>query len=194
MTQLPALRLLGLVLLGAVISPLGDHIHVATGTTAYDEMWLRIGDSPLWFPLFVGISTAALAETRVRLGGVRAAVSTRWAVGGVAAVMAMYAATGLLRGQPTALGVTLIAGLAIVVWSVIGDGRGAVCGVVAAVTGTATEAILSEAGVFHYASDSDGLLGVAPWLPFLYFTFGVVAAVLGEVSRSRNDQPVSSGG
>ena len=39
----------------------------------------------------------------------------------------------------------------------------------------------STPDVFAYAEDSDSLLGVAPWLLPLYFTFGVVAAVVGEM-------------
>jgi hypothetical protein len=32
----------------------------------------------------------------------------------------------------------------------------------------------------------DALFGVAPWLPALYFAFGVVAALLAEIGASRD--------
>jgi len=41
---------------------------------------------------------------------------------------------------------------------------------------------VSNAGVFTYADSCDELFGVAPWLVPLYFAFGVVAALLGEIA------------
>ena len=35
---------------------------------------------------------------------------------------------------------------------------------------------------FLPATHSDALFGVAPWLPALYFAFGVVVALLGEIA------------
>ena len=75
-----AVQLLGLFLLGAVISPLGDHIHVPTGTTTYfDRTFPFVWDSPLWFSLAVGLGTAALAEIRARFGSLRSRPDVRWA-------------------------------------------------------------------------------------------------------------------
>jgi hypothetical protein len=62
-----------------------------------------------------------------------------------------------------------------------------VCGALAAIVGPAVEIALSKLGVFAYYDDSDGLFGVGPWVPPLYFAFGVVAALLGEVA-SKNQQ------
>jgi hypothetical protein len=76
----------------------------------------------------------------------------------------------------------LIYSLAVITWCVLGDGSGAVCGVLAAIGGPIVEAVIAEAGVFRYADDSDALFGVAPWLPALYFAFGVVVAVLAEIA------------
>ena len=54
------------------------------------------------------------------------------------------------------------------------------------VIGPAVEAVVSAAGLARYAEDSDALFGVAPWLPALYFAFGVVVALLAEISQRRN--------
>ena len=62
------------------------------------------------------------------------------------------------------------------------------CGVLAALGGPLVEALLVGAGVFRYADDSSALFGVAPWLPALYFVFGVGVAVLAEIA-ARDRQP-----
>lgn len=36
--------------------------------------------------------------------------------------------------------------------------------------------------MFAYNADSDGLFGVGTWLVPLYFAFGVVVAMLGEIA------------
>jgi len=58
----------------------------------------------------------------------------------------------------------------------------------AAIGGPIVEAVLAWTGVFRYADDSDALFGVGPWLPALYFAFGVVVALLGEIA-AKNRQP-----
>ena len=40
-----------------------------------------------------------------------------------------------------------------------------------------------ELGAARYAADSDGLLGVAAWLPCLYFAAGAVASGLWAALR-----------
>lgn len=56
------------------------------------------------------------------------------------------------------------------------------CGILAAVCGPAIEIAIAAAGHFRYADDSDALFGVAPWLIPLYFAFGIVAALIGEIA------------
>ncbi|GAC1405714.1 MAG: hypothetical protein NVSMB60_25130 [Mycobacterium sp.] len=56
--------------------------------------------------------------------------------------------------------------------------------VLAALGGPIVEAVLVAAGGFRYADDSSALFGVAPWLPALYFPFGVGVAVLAEIGTS----------
>ncbi|RNL77677.1 diacylglycerol-binding protein [Nocardioides marmorisolisilvae] len=184
--RLPVLG--ALFLLGAAASLLGDHFHVSTLTTAYLDrahdvpfLW----DSPIWFPVLVGAGTAGLADLRLRLGAPRTSVEPRYAVGGIAAVLGSYAFTTALGGFPDAVSVTLIAAPAVLVWCFIGDRFAVVCGVLAAVVGPAIEIALVKADVFKYSPDSDSLFGVGPWLPPLYFGFGVVASVLGELAVRR---------
>ena len=81
----------------------------------------------------------------------------------------------------------LVYSLAAITWCALGDRYGAVCGAIAAVVGPAVEAVLAAAGLARYAVDSDALFGVAPWLPALYFAFGVVTALLAEIATSSVD-------
>jgi uncharacterized membrane protein len=104
-------------------------------------------------------------------------VTTRHGLAGAAAVIGIYVVTALEHSAPAVPVTVLIIALAVITWCVIGDGPGAVCGVLAAIGGPIVEAVLAGAGVFRYADDSDSLFGVAPWLPALYFAFGVVVAV-----------------
>ena len=50
--------------------------------------------------------------------------------------------------------------------------------VAAAVLGPLAEILIVEIGAASYTPGSDGLGGVAPWLPCLYFAAGAVAAGL----------------
>jgi hypothetical protein len=181
-------RLLVLVLLGALVAPFGDHGHVATATTAYLEPAHAlpfIWDSPPWFPLMVGLATAATAELRLRLAAPRTGLRVRDGIAGIAAVMGLYALTALLHGAPLATATLLVAALAILTWRGFGDGPALVCGILVGIAGTAVESGLVAGGIFRYAGDINRLFGVAPWLPALYFAFGVVAAQLGEIAAAR---------
>ena len=136
---------------GAAASLIGDHSHVATGTTEYlTDAVPFIWSSPIWFPLLVAFATVSLAELRMRAP--RTLVTPRQGVAGVAAV----------------------------------------CGVLAGIVGPIVEAVIAGAGVFRYADDSDSLFGVAPWLPALYFAFGVVVAVLDEIAAKDREPSVRS--
>src|SRR4051812_1139397 len=94
--RLPWSSAVGLFVLGAVVGPIGDRLHVLTGTTHYEPTsWPKIGVMPLWFPLFVGIATVLLAELRLHLGPSREDLTARQAVAAVAAVLGIYAVTAL---------------------------------------------------------------------------------------------------
>lgn len=179
--------LAGLFVLGAVLGPVGDHIHVVTGTTRYFDTWVPvIGDSPLWFPLLVGAATATLGELRVRLAPVRPGLDVRHGVGAVAAVLVLVAFTGILNGTSIFALTVLAVALAALTWAAFGDHPALVCGALAAVGGPAAEIIGTWTDLFDYTDSADGLLGVAPWLPALYFAFGVAAALLGELAARRS--------
>jgi uncharacterized membrane protein len=179
--------------LGAAASLTGDHSHVATGTTEYlTDAVPFIWSSPIWFPLLVGVATASLAELRLRLRAPRTSVTARQGLAGVAAVIGIYIITALEHAAPAVPVMVLIYALAAITWCVLGDGPGAVCGELAADGGPIVEAVLAEAGVFRYADDSDALFGVAPWLPALYFAFGVVVAVLAEIAAKDRQLSVRS--
>jgi hypothetical protein len=160
---------------------------VATGTTRYLDRGVPfVWDSALWFVALVAAATAATAELRLRLGPPRELPDRRAPADGVTAVagvLGIYAVTALVHAQPLGPATILVACLAALLWASLGaDPAAAICGAVAAVAGTGTEIALSAAGVFEYGERFDGLLGVAPWLPFLYFGFGAAAARLGELA------------
>ncbi len=75
-----------------------------------------------------------------------------------------------------------------ITWCALGDKPSVVCGVLAAIIGPIVEIVLVKAGVFAYSADSDQLFGVGLWLPALYFSFGVVVAMLGEIA-AKDRQP-----
>ena len=183
--RLSAAALAGLFALGAAGGLLGDQGHVASGTTAYlpsSKDVPFVWESPLCFPALVGLLTASLAEVRLRLAPTRRAGGAEDGVAAVAAVLGLYALTALIRHQPLGVATVLIYALAALTWRALGDGApAAACGALAAIAGVAGEIALVAGGVFEYAPGIDPLGGVPPWLPALYFAFGVVVARLGEL-------------
>jgi hypothetical protein len=176
-----------LLALGAVASLIGDHSHVATGTTEYLSFAVPfVWSSPIWFPLLVGLATVSIAELRLRMPALRTSVTARQGLAGVAAVVGIYVTTALVHTAPPVPANALIYALAVITWCALGDRWGAICGVIAAVVGPAVEAVVAAAGLARYADDSDALFGVAPWLPALYFAFGVVVALLAEIGSLRH--------
>lgn len=190
--KLRAPELVLLFLLGAGASLVGDHSHVVTGTTEYfTDAVPFVWSSPVWFPLMVGAATASLAELRLHLPDVRTDVSARQGLAGIAAVIGTYVTTALVHSASSVPGTTLIIAMAVIAWCALGDKASVVCGVLAAIVGPIVEIVLVKLGVFAYNADSDGLFGVGPWLPPLYFAFGVVAALLGEIAV-KDRQPVGA--
>lgn len=177
-------------LLGFGIGLAGDATHVASGTTAYDWAGVpALWSSAIWFPFVVGLAVLGAAEV-----GHRLALPTRprtWThvVAGAAAVLALYALTAALRGQPMTVSIVLCSAIAVLIWA-WWDPTPAVLGlaVLAAVLGPVAEMGVVAVGAAHYASDADALGGVAPWLPCIYFAAGSVASgVLGALTRTRAD-------
>jgi hypothetical protein len=180
-------QLLALFAVGALGGLVGDQGHVASGTTVYLQHGVPfVWRSAIWFPMLVGTATAAAAELRLRLGRTRPGDALE-AAGAIAAVIGIYAVTALVRHQPLGPATALVAALAVLVAARLADGPpGLLCGAAAALGGTAVEVVMVKAGVFRYADAIDPLAGVPPWLPALYFAFGVVAARLGEILACRS--------
>lgn len=175
-----------LFLIGGVAALLGDHGHVVTGTTFYTTDAVPfLGSSPVWFPVLVGLAAVSLAEIRLHLPSVRTAMTLRQGLAGIAAVVGSYLVTALVHTGPAVPTTALISAFAVLIWCAFGDTPALVCGALAAVIGPVVEIVLAHAGLFGYAEVCDGLFGVAPWLVPLYFAFGVVAALLGELASAR---------
>lgn len=178
-----------LFVLGGLAALIGDHSHVATGTTVYyTDAVPFVWSSPFWFPLLVGSATVSLAELRLHLPAPRADVTARQGLAGIAIVVGMYVTTALLHGSPVVPATALICVAAIITWCVFGDGAAAACGAVIAIVGPAVEIGLVGLGVFAYNPGSDVLFGVGPFLVPLYFAFGVVVALLAELVVARRPQ------
>jgi hypothetical protein len=171
---------LTIVLLGAAVALAGDACHVASGTTQYKWDGVpAIWRSAIWFPVLVagGVLALALAgrDLAARLPAAR--VRTRADVAPAAgAVLGLYALTAVVHDQPDTVSVVLTAAIAVVIWGVWDPSPGAaIGGAVAAVTGPLVEILVVAIGAAEYGPGSDQLIGVAPWLPCLYFAAGAVA-------------------
>ena len=175
-----------LFVLGAAASLIGDHSHVATGTTEYlSDAVPFVWSSPVWFPLLVALATVSIAEVRLHMPGLRTTVTARQGLAGVAAVVGIYVTTALVHTAPPVPANALIYALAVITWCAlaIGGARSAAGRRSRRPGGRGRR---RRAGLARYADDSDALFGVAPWLPALYFAFGVVAALLAEIAWSRH--------
>lgn len=172
--------------IGAAGGLVGDAAHVLTGTTTYlDEGVPFIWESALWFPLAVGAATALTADLRLRLGPARADGDLGETVAAIASVLAIYALTALFADEAEGATTILIVMLAALVAVRFGGGRPAlICAALAATLGPAAEIAIVEAELAAYAPTSDGLFGVALWLPALYFAFGIVVSRLAELAAT----------
>ena len=165
--------------LGAFVGLAGDATHVASGTTTYE--WADvpvIWKSQIWFPVLLtaAVLGAAFAGRGANLPAIRRRTRAD-ALTGAALVLALYALTALLRGEPATVTVVLTGAIAVAIWAWWDPSPGAYAlAAVAAVLGPAAEALLVELGAATYADDA--LAGVAPWLPCLYFAAGAVASGL----------------
>ena len=174
--------------LGFAIGLAGDACHVASGTTHYDWDGVPVlWRSAIWFPFLVGGAVLAGAWLCERVGPAPARSRTSAdALLGAAVVLALYALTAALRHQPATVSVTLTGAVAVAAllwWEPSVRGLGAAAA--AAIAGPAAEIAIVHAGAAHYAGDADALLGVAPWLPCLYFAAGAVVATLWPALAGR---------
>jgi hypothetical protein len=179
-----------IVVLGAGVGLAGDACHVASGTTHYEWDGVpTIWRSAIWFPVLLAGGVLALALTgraltaRFPASRVRTRANVVPAAG---AVLGLYALTAVMKGQPTTVAVVLTGALAVVIWGVWDPSAGAALGgAVAAIAGPLAEIGVVAAGAAEYAPGADGLGGVAPWLPALYFAAGAVAFRLWDALSVR---------
>lgn len=169
--------------LGFLTSLVGDACHVSSGTTEY--LWPSVPNiwrSAVWFPFLVGASIVGAARAGIRARLPARKRTRQDLVLAVAAVVALYAITATLRGTPTTVAVTLCSGIAVMIWRWWDPSGGAFSiALGAAVLGPLAEIVIVAIGASRYAGDSSLLLGVAPWLPCLYFAAGAVASGLWKV-------------
>ena len=154
---------------------------MASGTTHYEWSGVpTIWRSAVWFPVLVAGAVLLAAWLAERADLPAAKVRGRIdVVLGAGVVLALYALTAALRGQPTTVSVVLTAAVAVTIWAWWDPSPGALLvAVAAAVAGPLAEIGITAAGAASYADDSDALGGVAPWLPCLYFAAGAVASRL----------------
>ncbi|CAN5647365.1 hypothetical protein BH10ACT11_BH10ACT11_09480 [soil metagenome] len=177
-------QILVLFTIGALGGLAGDQAHVASGATRYlDHSLPFVWRSEIWFPVAVGLGTVSVADLRLRLAPARAPFDLRQAGEAIAAVLAIYAVTALVTDEATGSSVLLVTMLAALVSARYADGwPGLTCGLLAAIVGPVVEIVVVHNDIAEYGSNVDGLFGVAPWLPMLYFAFGVVVARLAEMS------------
>lgn len=166
--------------LGTVISLAGDACHVASGTTRYKWDGVpSIWRSAIWFPVLVAVGVLGLALLGHRLAARYPPIRARTlldVIPAAAAVLGLYALTAALHGQPTTVSVVLTAAVAVAIWGWWDPSPGAALGgALAAVTGPLAEIVVVALGAAEYTPGSDGLAGVAPFLPPLYFAAGAVA-------------------
>jgi hypothetical protein len=166
--------------LGFVVGLAGDATHVASGTTAYETDVPELWRSAIWFPFMVSgaVLLAAWSAERAALPAARERGRAD-VVTAAALVLALYALTSALRGEPATVSVVLTGAIAVAIWCWWDPSPGSLLVAAgAAVAGPLVEIGIVELDLAHYADDADALGGVAPWLPCLYFAAGAVAARL----------------
>lgn len=183
-----------IAILGLTVGLAGDACHVASHTTRYEWSGVpAVWRSAIWFPPLLSASVLAAAWVSDRADMPAARLRTRAdAATGAALVLALYGITALLRHQPTTVSVVITGSLAVAVWAWWDPSPGAlaVAGA-AAVLGPLAEIVIVAVGAASYADGVDGLAGVAPWLPCLYFAAGAVASRLWA-AIARDGVPVST--
>lgn len=169
---------------GALLGPIGDHFHVATGVTEYlttvGIIWL--GNSPLWFALLVGGLIGGLAAfIGVMARGEPGRAPLGLVIVSPLIVLGLYLTTSFYPWRDGGSLELLMTAAAVAMALVFDRSRlGVVVGVVAAVGATAFEFMLVQLGVFRYLPGSDELFGVAPSLLPLYFAASICAGAVGR--------------
>jgi hypothetical protein len=179
--KLPAWGLAVLFAIGVAGGLIGDAGAVSAQTTVYlDHSVPYIWESPIWFPVLVGLGTVALGMVRLRLGPTRPGFDLRIGIGAWAAVVAIYSITSLAGDDGTAA-TSLVLTLGVLTACVLADRPGLICGLIAMVAGPIAEIVIVDLDLSEYTSANDSLFGVGLWLPGLYLAFGVAVARITEL-------------
>ena len=170
-----------LFLVGAVLVPAGDVVHVLTKTTFYNPSQLEytlFGIIPYWVPLLFGFGgVGAGIHTRLVRNKFprKREVKTSQVLISACVFIGMYFLSGLLPKTWITDAVLLLCSVGL--FAFVGDLT--VGGVLQAlgvmIGGTGFEIFLIHQDVFSYTDLHNELFGVAPWLPFLYLGVAVSA-------------------
>ena len=188
-------KILIIFAVGFIVGPIGDFYHVHTGTTTYPpEIYgFYFLGLPFWVPLLFGGAALAVGLSHPSFDQMLGpkhrrpgAQSLSRVLIGLVFFLGAYILSGYL---PVSFGWhndLILALLAIVAWALLDwTWQGLVLGALTAIAGTAAEIILVHLGIFSYLPPRNTLLGVAPWLPWLYFNASVAVGNLGRsLSRS----------
>jgi hypothetical protein len=173
-------ELLFLFAVGAGGALIGDAGNVQEGVTRYlDDSVPFVWESPLWFPVLVGLAAAATGVLRLELGPPRPGFDPRILIGAWAATVGIYAVTSVVPDDGLA-STALVTMLGILVACFVADRPALICGIAAAVAGPVVEIAIVELEYSEYTRSYDGLGGVALLLPGLYLAFGVSVARITE--------------
>jgi hypothetical protein len=161
----------GLAVAGALLGTLLDFVHVATATTRYrDPVFLGLA---WWVPLlFAGAALGiGLSHTTAdRVLGRAPRPDPIHVVAGMVMLLALWAASGVVKPARSALAVLVPASLALW-WWLDGSAAGLALAAATAACGVVVEATLVSLGAFSYVAPDAGR--VASWLPWLYVAASV---------------------
>lgn len=185
-------RIVILLFIGGLIGPIGDYMHVVSGTTYYPPRAFLFDVSlfglPLWVPAIFGFATVLIGlvvpASDPLFGGRRSHPGARsWlgVISGLVVFLGIYATSAFLPFDTGGWRDIVIALAALSYWAIWeGTWPGLVLGAFIAAAGTAAEIGLAEAGLIAYAPENANLFGVASWLPWLYLAASVGAGNLGR--------------
>ena len=201
-------RILVLLLFGALVGPAADYMHVASGATFYPPRALigeisLFGWMPLWVPALFAAATVLIGlsvpASDSLFGGRRSHPGARsWlgVVSGVVVFLGIYAASAFLPFATGGWRDIVVALAALSYWAIWeGTWPGLVLGAGTALAGTLVEMALVQAGVFAYGSQHANFFGVASWLPWLYLAASVAVGNLGRrLAAAKAPPPTRAGG
>lgn len=173
----------GLVLAGAALGTVLDLVHVATATTRYHEPALL--GLAWWSPLLFAGAALAIGRSHTAvdtLFGRRPSPDTRHVALGLAALLGLWVASGLMKGPRVATPLLAVASL-VVWWRLEGTALGLALAFATAAGGVLVEVTLVSSGAFSYVDPDAGR--VASWLPWLYVAASVAVGNLARWLATR---------